>query len=372
MDDFRNSLERIKSICSEIVAQFESSDVTESVKAFQEAVKQAAKSWSGSWLGYHSRVYYNQLQPVPPGARFSQEWGLENKLYNDTKGEWCEYSFDDVYNTLKSNTASLSLEQLNELAKYAEQKIPDLREELMSIIFSCLARGEDTYLSRLKEEAEQCKTYSVGEVVGHFRPSGQFLSRDMVAVLSGSQTPPHIYLQAQLFAIQSPATIAESLKRIANQLALHLTNKSRVYMYSSQPGTHVFIGHGHSPLWRDLKDFISERLKLPWDEFNRLPIAGINNTVRLSQMLDSAAIAFLIMTGEDEQSDLTLRARMNVIHEAGLFQGRLGFTRAIIFLEEGCENFSNVDGLGYINFPRGNIKACFEDVRMVLEREGLV
>lgn len=95
-------------------------------------------------------------------------------------------------------------------------------------------------------------------------------------------------------------------------------------------------------------------------------------TVRLSQMLDSAAIAFLIMIAEDEQSDHTLRARMNVIHEAGLFQGRLGFTRAIILLEEGCENFSNVDGLGYIDFPHGNIKACFEDVRMVLEREGLV
>ena len=89
-------------------------------------------------------------------------------------------------------------------------------------------------------------------------------------------------------------------------------------------------------------------------------------------MLDNAAIAFLIMTAEDEQSDGKLRARMNVIHEAGLFQGRLGFTRAIILLEDGCENFSNVDGLGYIKFPSGNIKACFEDIRRVLEREGLV
>lgn len=143
-------------------------------------------------------------------------------------------------------------------------------------------------------------------------------------------------------------------------------------MHSSQPGTHIFIGHGRSPLWRDLKDFISERLKLPWDEFNRVPIAGITNTTRLSQMLDNAAIAFLIMTAEDEQSDGKLRARMNVIHEAGLFQGRLGFTRAIILLEEGCENFSNVDGLAYIKFPPGNIKACFEEIRSVLEREGLV
>lgn len=55
MDDLRDSFDRIKSICSEIVAQFESSDVAESIKTLQEAVNQAAKSWSGSWLGYHSR-----------------------------------------------------------------------------------------------------------------------------------------------------------------------------------------------------------------------------------------------------------------------------------------------------------------------------
>ena len=372
MDDFRDSLDRIKSTCSKIAAQFESSDVTESIKVLQEATSSAGKSWSGSWLGYHSRVYYNQLKPVPPGARFSQEWGLLDRYSNDTIGEWHEYDFDVVYDALKSTSTNLSLEKLEELANNAGKVIPDLREELISIIFSYLASGEDGYLSRLKEEAEDCAVLSARQFIDYLRPSGKFMSRDMVAFQSGLHTPPHLRFQAQLLAIQSPATIGEKLKKVATKLSLHLTNKSRAYMHSSQPGTHIFIGHGHSPLWRDLKDFISDRLKLSWDEFNRVPIAGITNTTRLSQMLDSAAVAFLIMTAEDEQTDGNLRARMNVIHEAGLFQGRLGFTLAIILLEEGCENFSNVDGLGYIKFPSGNIKACFEEIRNVLEREGLV
>src|SRR5262245_53078381 len=96
----------------------------------------------------------------------------------------------------------------------------------------------------------------------------------------------------------------------------------------------IFIGHGHSSVWRDLKDFIQDRLHLPWDEFNREPTAGIATPERLSQMLDEAAIAFLILTAEDERADGKLQARMNVIHEAGLFQGRLGFRRAIVLLEE--------------------------------------
>jgi len=372
MDDFRDSLDRIKSTCSKIAAQYESSDVVESIKIMQEAATEAGKSWSGSWLGYHSRIYYDQLKPVPPGARFSRQCGFSDIYSNDTRGEWREYDFDAVYNALKSTSTNFSLEQLWELANDTDKVIPDLQEELISIIFSYLANGEDEYISRLKEEAEKCNVLSTEQFIYCFQPSGKLISRDIVAIQSGLQTPPHIYLQAQLLAIQSPAQVAEKLKKITTRLSSHLTNKSRAYMQSSQPGTHIFIGHGHSPLWRDLKDFISERLKLPYDEFNQVPIAGITNTIRLSQMLDNAAIAFLIMTAEDEQSDGKLRARMNVIHEAGLFQGRLGFNRAILLLEEGCENFSNVDGLGYIQFPPGNIKACFEDIRGVLEREGLV
>jgi len=41
-------------------------------------------------------------------------------------------------------------------------------------------------------------------------------------------------------------------------------------------------------------------------------------------------------------------------------------------VEEGSELFSNSDGLGQLRFPAGHIGAAFEDVRRVLEREGLV
>jgi hypothetical protein len=75
------------------------------------------------------------------------------------------------------------------------------------------------------------------------------------------------------------------------------------------------------------------------------------------------------MTAEDEQLDGTTRARENVVHELGLFQGRLGFNRAIILLEEGCSEFSNIVGLIQIRFPKDKIGAAFEEIRQVLERE---
>jgi predicted nucleotide-binding protein len=134
----------------------------------------------------------------------------------------------------------------------------------------------------------------------------------------------------------------------------------------------VFIGHGRSNLWRDLKDFFADRLRVPWDEFNRESTAGKSNKERLEEMLNNASFAFLVMTAEDEHSDKTMHARENVIHEIGLFQGRLGFSKAIILLEEPCTEFSNIHGLTQIRFPNGDILAKSEEIRRVLEREGIL
>lgn len=134
----------------------------------------------------------------------------------------------------------------------------------------------------------------------------------------------------------------------------------------------IFVGHGRSPIWRELKDFLQDRLGLPWDEFNREPTAGLATSERLQAMLDGACFAFLIMTAEEEHADATTHARPNVVHEVGLFQGHLGIRRAIVMIEEGCEEFSNIVGLTQIRFPKGDISARFEQIRRVLEREGIV
>jgi predicted nucleotide-binding protein len=136
--------------------------------------------------------------------------------------------------------------------------------------------------------------------------------------------------------------------------------------------TKVFIGHGRSPVWRELKDYLREHLQLDIEEFNSISTAGIATVDRLEEMLEVASFAFLVMTAEDEQPDGKFNPRMNVIHEAGLFQGRLGFKKAIILLEEGCEEFSNKHGLGDIRFPRGSISAKFHEIHAVLKREKIV
>jgi predicted nucleotide-binding protein len=204
------------------------------------------------------------------------------------------------------------------------------------------------------------------------RPQGQIIIRDMIAMGQGNTVPAHINAAAKVASLHHSFGICKAAADIARKAASHLERKGRKQAASDRVGTNVFIGHGRSPLWRELKDFVEARLGLPWDEFNRVPVAGVTNIARLSEMLDAAAIAFLVMTAEDEMADGAVQARMNVVHEAGLFQGRLGFTKAIVLLEEGCGEFSNIQGLGQIHFPNGKVSAAFEEVRRVLEREGLI
>lgn len=332
------------------------------------------KAWSGSWLGYQSRVYYKGMQPVPPGARFSKEWGLmELHSIEATIGDWEEYDFDELVKLIKKKSGVRNLAAIKKESAIVATLFEELHAQLMSILTSI--QGDyngDRFLEGLIEKIEKQKIYDYNEVVTSLRPTGSFFSRDMAAVQGGYIAAPHIAVFAEAIAAKMPYITCGTVQKYARRVASHIENLRKKTDGLARVGTNVFIGHGRSFAWRELKDFIQDRLSLPWDEFNRVPVAGFTNIARLSEMLNSAAVAFIIMTAEDEQADGKLHARMNVIHEAGLFQGRLGFEKAILLIEEGCEEFSNVQGLGQIRFPAGNISAKFEEIRRVLEREGIV
>lgn len=131
----------------------------------------------------------------------------------------------------------------------------------------------------------------------------------------------------------------------------------------------IFIGHGGSQQWRDLKDHLHEQHGYDIVAYETGSRAG--HTIRdiIAEMLDNSSFAILVMTGEDTMEDGTVRARQNVIHEIGLFQGRLGFTKAVVLKEEGTEEFSNINGVNQIRYTKGNIKETFGDVLAVMKRE---
>jgi Predicted nucleotide-binding protein containing TIR-like domain len=135
------------------------------------------------------------------------------------------------------------------------------------------------------------------------------------------------------------------------------------------PELTVFIGHGRSLDWRDLKEHLTDKQGVKVVAYEVGSRAG--HTIRdiLDEMLSESSMAILVMTGEDETAAGKLRARQNVVHETGLFQGRLGFGRALVVAQDGIELYSNLDGIQQIRYRGGNIRESFGDVVAAIRKE---
>lgn len=341
------------------------------LRRFGTVAQQIARAWSGSSLGYHSRIYYEGFNLPPPGAYFSAEWGFYPATIGRTVGEWQEYRHEDVLQLIIARAGNPDMSMAQRRAREAKDAFGRARAECLSILSIFLEETNDSYTQNLISEIEQLEPLSETQAVRAQLPSS-VMSRDQRAMSEGPTGAPHQEILARVVALQSNFRVCADLATLARRGASHI---DRVVEARGTKGVRlggkVFIGHGRSPLWRELKDFIQDELGLQCDEFNRVEVAGTTTVDRLKQMLDEAAFAFLVLTAEDERLDGSVAARENVIHEAGLFQGRLGFERAIIMLESGCNEFSNIHGLSQLRFDSGKIDGLFDRVRRTLKREGL-
>ncbi len=338
-------------------------------RIWDDAVR-VGKSSSKSWMGYHANVYYADFTSPPVGSEFDGRYGIRVPI-NNRGSHWIEHDSTKLVDTLIGD-GKAALEELQQLEEEGRAIFSGVKDDVGSIVTVYLLDHKDSYVEKFKEDLDNIKVLDAIAILNAKSPKGQIVTYDEKAAMQGTRPPPHEKVMAWINSAHQPSAHCRELALKVKKLASHISRVNRQDAQISRVGTNVFIGHGRSHAWRDLKDYIRDRLRLPYDEFNRVPVAGITNIARLSEMLESAACAFIIMTAEDEAADGKVQARMNVIHEVGLFQGRLGFTKAIVLLEQGCEEFSNIQGLGQIRFPAGNITAVFDQIRQVLEREGLI
>lgn len=260
----------------------------------------------------------------------------------------------------------------NRLADDVQEQFTSLHGQVLDALEllspAVVSRAVERYTAKITADL---KPYSIVDYINGRLKSTPNITRDSEEASKGQIAPVHVQYLAP---IQSYDVNRRRLRELAATLrnaieATELTVETDTRHASSKS---IFIGHGRSKEWLALKDFITVRLHLEFEEFNRVSAAGIGTQERLGEMLAKCCFAFLVFTAEDAHQDQGLHARENVIHEAGLFQGKLGFRRAIILLEDGCREFSNIVGLGQIRFNKDDISTCFEQVRQVLEREGVI
>lgn len=126
----------------------------------------------------------------------------------------------------------------------------------------------------------------------------------------------------------------------------------------------VFVSHGRSTLWLEVQRFIERdaHLNLEVVELAEEPNRGRTISRKLADESHQCSFAVIVMTGDDVTNDNEARVRENVMHEIGFFQARYGFDRVCLLREEGVNIPSNLDGIGYSGFPKGQVKAALVEL----------
>ena len=283
MIESHEELLRIADSLDDLVERGRHPEIQDPFERLEEAVQEIKKSWSGSWLGYHANVYYEDLASRPPGAHFSQEWGLQAlSPGHGSTGRWIEYDRDEVKTATRKLAGNPNLDPAYEFCDHAATEFESMKSTVASILETELGRSSDGYLKRLKSELEELSCLNQFEILESLKPSGEFVTRDSLAAGQGIWVPPHMLVLAEALEIGHTVGIIVQLSRLARQAGSHLLRQQRRNHRAEIMGTNIFIGHGRSQDWRELKEFIEDRLRLPVDEFNRVPVAGVTNVARLS------------------------------------------------------------------------------------------
>jgi sugar/nucleoside kinase (ribokinase family) len=131
----------------------------------------------------------------------------------------------------------------------------------------------------------------------------------------------------------------------------------------------VFVAHGGNPQWRAVKAFVEEDMRLPVFSFESGVWSGTQVTDALDDLLARCGFAVCVLTAEDLGTDGEWRARQNVIHEVGLFQGRYGFDRVILLVEEGIRAVPRTAEPFTVTFPRNRIDTAFWRLRRMFRTQ---
>jgi len=300
------------------------------------------------------------------------EWGFVPGFHVSHNPNWRVYSRGEITEFVFKDIGESVFHAYSELSENLETEFSNLHDQVIDTLEKAEAEFSTKALGRyLKRAQEDLAPYTFGEYINAKIKSAPRMTRDSEEIAKGQAVPAHIQYLSTIRSLENNKKrlkkTADLIRNVMESIKICENKEEENKLFDK-----IFIGHGRSGQWRILKDFIKDRLGLEYDEFNRVSVAGIGTQERLSEMLSDCGFAFLVLTAEDIHEGETLHARENVVHEAGLFQGKLGWRKAIVLLEEGCEEFSNISGLGQIRFPKDDIGARFEEIRAVLEREKLL
>lgn len=158
-----------------------------------------------------------------------------------------------------------------------------------------------------------------------------------------------------IFDFSDVVPIIQNINYILEVRANHRIGEKKIEKETKRT---IFISHGRSDKWYKVQAFLEKDLGLQTLELAQEANLGRTILQKLNEESRKCRIAVIVMTGDNKFNDET-RARENVLHEIGYFQGKYGLQNIILLHEEDVNIPSNIHGLVYIPFPKETVEATF-------------
>jgi predicted nucleotide-binding protein len=386
---FISTLRRAQNVCAEAAARLD----TLRFRAVAEDVECAARNidqgFSGSWFGYHARVYLDGLRPSEPGEFFDIEWGLGDAFSSNTAGDWREHSMAEVRRALlsRANVSEGDIQNLTVVAREVEQTVRPERTRAISVLHAIGEAEHSPRLATILAEIEALKLrIPLSDCLSARRP-GQVATYDTRA--SSSQrfdSPPHLVVWFGVFEQTSVRLQCEKLTDLLSQaievveakVALRASGDTAVRRDENMAtdSRNVFVVHGRNVAARDAMNAFLRALGLSpmeWEQLvHRTGVAAPYNAEVIEEAFRTAQAVVILFTGDDlarlddgllaegeHPEEAGYQPRPNVLIEAGMAMQR-DRGRTIIVRAGVTRHPTDFDGMNAVVF-RSSAEPAFRN-----------
>jgi uncharacterized protein (TIGR02391 family) len=175
--------------------------LTQIEKSIMKVCERLEHSWTGSWIGYHSNLYFGDFDAPSREHAFNAEWG---GIYGYDQ-RWQPKELAQIWEYVTENSSTkFDVDAVNDEL----DKLQELSGDLKTLYE---LNNENPVLdAKIKDIDTDYKMY---DFVKARRP-GTVMSRDSEALQQGLKVPPHIQCQGFAQAIRQNILSSESLLRL--------------------------------------------------------------------------------------------------------------------------------------------------------------
>jgi hypothetical protein len=182
-----------------------------------KAASGLSNTWSGSFMGYHSELYYGNFQTPPLGDRFNAEWGGVHGI----PAGWKPRTGDEVKERIEAQ-AQATFEEIDSDTKELAAAFQELQSDIVIDLSPVRSLAG---LEKEKELLETIDEYEWGEKAGNYINASlpkNYMTRDSAAAAEGVKLPAHLYYEGVAYEYRSRSLAVQEFVKLSRRFLRQL------------------------------------------------------------------------------------------------------------------------------------------------------